>query len=362
MATVKEIEVKVFYTWEREAAKFDRDFGKEVEWDIPLLVGYDYSFVPNGNNMGRGFWDVKNPGLNAAIEDWKATAVLVIGWNYRSHLKAMFYFKNRIPVLFRGDSTLLDETKGLKTRLRRTFLKFIYRKIDFALYVGTANKNYFLQHGVKESQLIFAPHAIDNNRFVEFTATQEAFVVNTKAALGIDENCITIIYCGKLLTKKNPLLLIDAVKKTDNKNLHLIIVGNGELEEKVKNEIAGIETIHLLAFQNQTMMPAVYRLGEIFCLSSQGPGETWGLAVNEAMACGRAVLVSDKAGCAVDLVKESVNGYTFRSNDLEGLRARIDLMIQNKEKLNQMGGASAAMIKKWNFDAIAAAVKKAILN
>lgn len=356
------MEVKVFYTWEKTAAKFDRDFGKEVEWDIPLLEGYDHSFAPNSKNMGRGFWDVKNPGLNAAIADWKATAVLIIGWNYQSHLKAMFYFKNRVPVLFRGDSTLLDETKGIRTRLRRIFLKFIYRKTDHALYVGTANKKYFLQHGLRENQLIFAPHAIDNKRFENLTEVQSAFIAHTRASLGIGTDCITVIYCGKLLVKKNPLLLTAAVKKIYNKKLHLIIVGNGVLEAAIKKGIAGFDNIHLLPFQNQAMMPAIYRLGEIFCLPSQGPGETWGLGVNEAMASGRAVLVSDKAGCAFDLVDEGINGYSFRSNDIHDLQAKLELMISDKEKLNQMGKASAALIKKWNFEAITEAVKKIVLN
>ncbi len=42
-----------------------------------------------------------------------------------------------------------------------------------------------------------------------------------------------------------------------------------------------------LDFQNQQKMPLVYRLCDIFVLPSMGPGETWGLAVNEAMACKR---------------------------------------------------------------------------
>jgi glycosyltransferase involved in cell wall biosynthesis len=360
LSNIEGIKIKVFYTWEKEAAKFDRDFGKEVEWDIPLLDGYDYSFVSNGKNMGRRFWDVKNPGLNAAIEDWKATSVLVIGWNYRSHLKAMFYFKNRVPVLFRGDSTVLDETKGVKTRLRRIFLKFIYRKIDYALYVGTANKKYFLQHGIKESQLVFAPHAIDNKRFSDLSKEQEAFIINTRASLNIGEDCITIIYCGKLSAKKNPLLLVDTFKKTGNKKLHLIIVGNGELEESVKNEIAENDRIHMLPFQNQTIMPAVYRLGQIYCLPSRGPGETWGLGVNEAMACGLAVLVSDKVGCAYDLIEKGVNGYIFDSGNTNDLLQKLSLLAQDKNRLTEMGKASLKIIQPWSFECIVSALNQVI--
>jgi glycosyltransferase involved in cell wall biosynthesis len=352
------MEIKVFYTWEKDAAKFDRDFGKNVEWDIPLLEGYEYVFVSNNNNNGRGFWDVKNPGLIKEIENWKATAVLIFGWNYLSHLKAMFHFKSRIPVLFRGDSTLLDESSGIKQRLRRLFLTYIYRRTDHALYVGSANKAYFLKHGLQEQQLTFTPHAIDNDRFGQLTPQQELFIQSTKQALGIKPNDTVIVYCGKLLQKKNPLLLVQAVKEINHENLHLIFVGDGVLGQELKNTIASSVRVHLLPFQNQGMMPAVYRLGEIFCLPSAGPGETWGLAVNEAMACGRAVLVSDKAGCAADLVQEGINGYSFRSNDINDLKDKISRMISNRNTIAAMGEASAKLIRDWNFDAIAAAVKK----
>lgn len=360
LAVQEGMEVKVFYTWEKEAAKYDIDFGKEVEWDIPLLNGYDYSFVSNNGNTGSGFWDIKNAGLIAAIKEWNATTVLVIGWNYRSHLKAMVYFKGRIPVLFRGDSTLLDESGGIKKWLRRIFLKWIYRHVDYALYVGTANKAYFLKHGIKEQQLVFTPHAIDNNRFSQLTDEQELFIKNTRQLFGIGTADITIVYCGKLLPKKNPLLLAQAVNNLKHKKLRVIFVGNGVLEQELTQAIAGNERMYLLPFQNQSMMPAVYRLGDIFCLPSAGPGETWGLAVNEAMACGRAVLVSDKVGCVVDLVQDGVNGYCFVSNDMNDLQKKINTMVSNRDRLAAMGKISSTLINDWNFDAIATAIKNVL--
>lgn len=357
LAAYEDLEIKVFYTWEKEAAKFDRDFGKDIEWDIPLLEGYPYSFVSNKNNTGRSFRNVKNPGLAKAIEVWNATVVLVIGWNYLSHLKTMFHFKNRIPVLFRGDSTLLDESSGLKKSLRRIFLKWVYRHVDHALYVGSANKAYFLKHGVKEKQLVFTPHAIDNKRFGQLSGGQEIFIKDTRQVMGIGPDDITIVYCGKFLPKKNPLLLAKAVKDINHEKLHVIFVGNGILESELKQVIAGCARMHILPFQNQSMMPAIYRLGEIFCLPSAGPGETWGLAVNEAMACGRAVLVSDKVGCTADLVQEGVNGYSFRSNDMNDLEHKINKLVSDSDMLSVMGKASEKLISNWNFDTIAGAVK-----
>ena len=105
-------EIRVFYTWSQSKdSLFDREFGRPVDWDIPLLAGYDYTFVENvsGDPGSHHFNGIINPTLLEEIEAWNAAAVLVFGWSFASHLKAIKHFNKKIPVLFRGDSTLMDE-------------------------------------------------------------------------------------------------------------------------------------------------------------------------------------------------------------------------------------------------------------
>jgi hypothetical protein len=111
------MQVKVFYGWKgaTEKAK-DHGFGKLFQWDIPLLDGYDHEFVSNvahepGTHHFRG---IDSPDLNERICTWRPDVLLVYGWSYKAHLAAMRYFHGRVPVLFRGDSTLLDEQPGWK--------------------------------------------------------------------------------------------------------------------------------------------------------------------------------------------------------------------------------------------------------
>jgi hypothetical protein len=67
------VAIKVFYTYEKVEQVFDDGFGKSFSWDIPLLDGYEYSFVSNNGNTNKGFWDVTNPTLNKEIQQWGAT-------------------------------------------------------------------------------------------------------------------------------------------------------------------------------------------------------------------------------------------------------------------------------------------------
>ena len=215
----KRVHLKVFYTWGEAVLsnKYDPGFGKKIEWDIPLLEGYEYEFCENistepGSHHYKG---INNPFLIQSILQFKATHVLVLGWNFKSHLQVLRYFKGKIAVLFRGDSTLLDQQAGfsLKKLIRKIFLAWVYRHINLALYVGTANKAYFKNAGLREEQLVFAPHAIDNERFIDTTGTYDAEAIVWRRQLGIEDTELVFLYSGKFEEKKNPAALIRVFKQ-----------------------------------------------------------------------------------------------------------------------------------------------------
>ncbi len=357
------IQLRVFYTWGKAVLqnKFDPGFGKAIEWDIPLLDGYEYCFVKNisADPGSHHFSGIDNPGLMNEIERWNPDSILVIGWCFKSHLKLLRYFKGKKRLLFRGDSNLLDEPAGfsLKKMVRRMFLRWVYHHIDMALYVGTANKEYYLAHGLKDDQLVFAPHAIDNDRF------REVPVSNERAAQGIPPAAVVFIFTGKFEIKKAPVLLLDAFIQLADSSTHLLMVGDGMLEDEIKEKVSlqpvtVSSRIHFLPFQNQLRMPAIYSLGDVLVLPSQGPGETWGLSVNEAMACSKAVLVSDKCGCAADLVEEGINGYVFSSGNRDELVKKMELILSNRAGLPEMGKRSLEIIDHWRFEKICEAVEQ----
>lgn len=349
IAERNKIQIKVFYTWEQSQNKiFDEKFEREIIWDLPLLDGYEYLFVKNisKNPNSSSFKGVINPNLISEIQNWNANAIFVFGWNHYSHFKSMRYFHNKIPVYFRGDSTLIDELVGIKTFLRRIWLKFVYSFVDKAFYVGTNNRNYFLKHGLKENQLIFAPHAIDNLRFDDIDGEYQKKADLWRKKIGIMDNEKLFLFVGKFESKKNPMIIVEVAKLFPK--YKFLFVGNGKLEQELK-EKAG-DNVLFIDFQNQKIMPIVYRLADVFILPSKGPAETWGLAVNEAMACGKSVIVSDKVGCAIDLVKNGQNGFIFKSNDLDDLKSKLDMLIeQNLFSEN----TSKQEIQEWSFMKIA---------
>lgn len=358
LAQADNVDLTVFYTWSQSesGSKFDPGFGKRIEWDLPLLDGYNYKFVKNISKKpgSHHFTGINNPTLIKEVEKWKPDAILIIGWSFKSHLACLRYFKKKIPVYFRGDSTLLDEsgTSIYKNYFRKLLLNWVYKKVDKAYYVGKNNRDYYQKFGLKPGQLIYAPHAIDNNRFAE---NKQQFVneaIAWRKKTGIEDRETVFLFAGKLELKKNPFLLLDAFKQANLPSSHLVFVGNGPLEEKLKQQLANFTNIHFLPFQNQTTMPIVYRMGDVFVLPSSGPGETWGLAINEAMACERVIIASDKCGGAIDLIDDDKGGYIFKSNSIDSLKGALQKCYLKKQEFSVMGKYNFEKVQQFNFGKI----------
>ena len=361
-----EVEPHVFYGWRGAAgsAALDRGFGTSFEWDVPLLDGYEHTFVENvsGDPGTHHFRGIDAPGLVPAIEAWGADAVLVIGWNYKAHLQALRAFSGRVPVLFRGDSTLLDEQAGLvgqaRALARRLALRWVYGHVDHALYVGQHNLDYFRAHGLAERELSWAPHAVDNDRFTDPGGDPEAEARDWRRSLGIADDAQVAVFVGKLEAKKAPDVLLESFFSGKSKLDHLLFCGSGPMERRLVETAGGRAGVHFLGFQNQSRMPVAYRLGDVLVLPSRGPGETWGLAVNEAMACGRPVVVSDRVGCAPDLVRPNT-GRVVPAGDATALAMAVSEVVAPGVAVS-MGAAARGLIGRWTLDEAAARMSDAV--
>jgi len=352
LARREDVAIKVFFTWHAGTVPVqDRGFGIPVAWDIPLTEGYEYEAVPNsaadpGTHHFRG---LQNPSLVRRVMEWRPDIVHVTGWAWQSHLFALRAFSKRgLPTLFRGDSHLLDDNRlGPRWRAKRVILRRVFSWPAGFLVVGAANRAYYEAFGVAADRLFQCPHSIDVARFATPAVLLEQQAAAWRRKLGISLDKTVLLYAGKFERKKRPVELVKAVLAAHDPTLVLILVGDGELREEV-DKIAALEPqqFRVLPFQNQSRMPVVYRLGDLFVLPS-AYGETWGLAVNEAMACGRPVLVSDRVGCARDMV-DATCGRVFSWDDVLSLSVTLNNLIGDRHALPAMGRAAGE--RAWLFD------------
>ena len=352
IAADPDIELKVFYSKVTEEVRFDKDFGQEVTWDIPLTEGYAHESFAASESAGL-------QALIAGIKGFGPDAVLVFGWNFPGHFAVMKHFKGNVPVWFRGDSTLIDPLPLWKRLARKFWLSHVYRYVDKAFYVGQANYRYFLWCGLEESQLVYAPHAVDNEFFMKDDNERHARALEIREELGIPTEAFVFLFVGKLEAKKQPLELARAfleIQFQGNQSAHLIYVGSGQLEHELRATTKGAQNIHLVGFKNQSEMPIWYRVADTLCLPSKGPGETWGLAVNEAMACGCSAMVSDRVGCAEDLVEPFNPSSVLSFNDVSSWSAAMRHAAAHPEQ-NRSHLKPQAQIRAFSYSSIHSSIQ-----
>lgn len=355
------IDVKVFYTWGNAPSKmYDKKFGLVREWDIPLTEGYEfemlrnYSLKPDSNH----FLGIVNFNLRKKLKKWNPDAVLVYRWSVWSHciLLALFNLKN-CHLFFRGDSILQVPKVSFKSKLLDGIKRFIFRKVDTAYYVGERNRQYYEHLGFDTSRLLFAPHSIDNDRFKNQAIEWEERALIERDKMGIGKDDIVFLYAGKFYELKGLFTLIHAFQKLPGNKYKLILAGGGKLESELKQQAVNDQRIRFLGFSNQSEMPLIYRLGNVFVLPSIS--ETWGLSVNEAMACGRPVIVSDACGCAEDLIEEGETGYLFQAGNEKDLKQQLE-RFTDFNLVAKMGHLALEKINEYSFIQTAISIEQSI--
>jgi glycosyltransferase involved in cell wall biosynthesis len=353
LTNTENLALKVFYLWDFGVNKqVDFGFKQEIKWDIPLLNGYDYEFVPNisANPGTHHFWGLQNPSLSSRIKDFNPEAVLLMIYHYASIYRLLWNWnQQQPPLLFRGDSHRLLAASGLKTALKREVIAQIYRRFAACLYVGKANYNYFRYHRVTEERLFFSPHAVDNHRFLAQPDIVHQQAQAWKQELGIPVDHAVILFAGKLEEKKRPLDLLKAFLSSNISQASLLFVGAGPLEAELKTTAAGHPHIYFAPFQNQTFMPRTYAVADLLVLPSYGTAETWGLAINEAMCLGRPVIVSNHVGCFPDLVHNYQNGLVFPAGDISALADSLKEALSDRKRLQKWGENSRKIVANYSY-------------
>ncbi|WP_088889457.1 glycosyltransferase family 4 protein [Leptolyngbya ohadii] len=351
LANQAALDLRVFYLWNFGIGQqSDPGFQQVIEWDIPLLEGYDFEFVPNLSDRPgtQHFWGLHNPTLLQQVRQYQPDGVLMMNYNYASLYHFLWHW-HETPIVFRGDSHRLVGDRGVKPWLKQQWISQIFRRFAACLYVGKANYHYFQSHGIAAERLFFSPHAVENDRFIYQTAAAQAQAMQWKQELGIPANHAVILFAGKLIPKKRPIDLLQAFLQANLPQVSLLFVGNGELENELRTKAALHPHVYFAPFQNQSWMPRAYAIADLVVLPSYGSGETWGLAINEAMCLSKAVLVSSHVGCAADLVQPGRNGLVFPAGNVRALAEALQTAFDSADRLSTWGQESRRIISHYSY-------------
>ncbi|AMN43737.1 glycosyltransferase family 4 protein [Rhodoplanes sp. Z2-YC6860] len=327
-------------------------FGVEFEWDTDLLSGYEYLFLRNVSTQPgvHHFFGCDTPEIRQRLSEEKFDAVMVQGWHLKCYIQTVFSAKVQgLPLLVRGDSHLNTPRTIFKRVLKAGIFPAFLRLFDGALYVGTQSRDYWIHYKYPQERLFYSPHCIDTKWFSAHATIDARREVRER--LKIVPSTKVVLFAGKLVSFKRPLDVLNAVAllKARNREMEIVVAGAGVLQEEMRGvaDAAGIK-VHFLGFCNQTEMPKIYAASDVLVLPSDGR-ETWGLVANEAIACGRPVILADGVGSAKDIAGDSVAGRIFPVGNIAALAQRLDEIVQTPPALHLIE-------KKSNEHSISAAV------
>ena len=180
LAADPEIELTVFFRSDMGLTPYhDAEFGKTIQWDLPLIAGYSHAFLKGGldllSRLRKGHYD----------------ALLVHAWNSPTTWLAVFAAKLLgIATMLRAENPWNQEAgrSGWRHELRRIALRTLFILIDRFLYIGEQNRQFYLHYGVPEQKLSFTPYAIENERFFEEARRLQGRRAGLRAELGVKDS------------------------------------------------------------------------------------------------------------------------------------------------------------------------------
>jgi glycosyltransferase involved in cell wall biosynthesis len=360
LARSNEIDLEVFFLSDFSLhAHYEQAFNHTFKWDVALTDGYAWEILPRlflgASRPLRPWWPVGN--LRRRLREGRFDAVWVHGWGHVALCQAVREAAALgLPVLLRGESLPnFQQSRTLRQKFLDAFRRRLFERVAGFLCVGARNHDFYTQFGVEKDRLFSMPYAVDNAFFQAACAKVRPQRESLRSSLGLLRGRPVILFAAKFTTVKAPEELLSAFARVyggfaANSAPYLLFVGDGPLRGALEEGARPLgDAVRFLGFRNQSELPALYDLCDVFALPSRF--EPWGLVVNEAMNAGRPVIVSDRVGAAADLVEDGVNGFVYPSGDVDALASGLRQMLESPALLAKMGAGSLERITSWDFDA-----------
>lgn len=340
---------------------------------------YGWSLVPGADGFDRVTLfdkDSQPPGklirgIQNALDACRPDVVAIPGWADTLAFGAIQWCAaNKVPAIVMSESTERDERRSFwKEWIKRRILKFCAA----GLVGGQPHAEYLARLGMAPGHIFLGYDAVDNGYFADKVAEIRSLMPEIKAKHNLPENYF--LASARFVAKKNLFNLIRAYAQYRNSlefgNIRqhsasfapwsLVLLGDGPLRSDLVRLISELRLEHcvlLPGFKQYDELPLYYGWAKAFIHASTV--EQWGLVVNEAMASGLPVLVSNRCGCARDLVQENVNGFTFDPGNVEQLAQLLLKLSAPDFQLSDFGIASQRIISDWSPERFANGLSQAV--
>jgi 1,2-diacylglycerol 3-alpha-glucosyltransferase len=334
---------------------------QEISFDLEtLLSAKEASYFTNRDRQSN----VIASRLPAHLDRLQPDILVIPGWGFPTSRAAFKWAKqHRSLAILMSDSKWDDEPRSpWKEKLK----SFYIRQFQSALVAGQLHKDYLIKLGMPDRAIFLGYDVVDNDYFTQHTQQCHLNPQEIRQKIPQISDRPYFIAVTRFIPRKNVIVLVRAFAKyrqllPPQQAWDLVICGSGEELHNISDciRINNLEgCIHLPGFQTYQMLPYWFGLASAFIHPALS--EQWGLVVNEAMASGLPVLVSNRCGCFQDLVIEGINGFGFDPINQQQLTDLMLKMSSDDIDLKAMGEASLQHIQNYSPEHFAQGLKGAI--
>lgn len=352
----KDIDLQVYFLsetaknrkwdWKKYLNKMNFTYKVLPHWSVPLPL-------PEGIPL------IFNPTYLWELIRGKYDVVVTAGWFDLSCI-ATYLFAPLLGYKYVIWSESTVHESSLQRTLTLPFVRWAVRNAAGCIAIGSASRDYLMSLGAAPEKIKIALSTVDVQYFQKKSKLSNSEKVSLRKKIAIPDHVKVILYVGQIIKRKGVITLIEAYEKLQRKNTALLFVGYGELKDELLRytQERSIKNVFFVPHVEILDLPKYYAIADVFVLPSLE--ETWGLVVNEAMACGKAIILSDKVGCGRDLLEEGLNGLRFESGNSVALKECIERIVSDNDLLKHYGKHSAEIISKVTPDNAANAFSLAI--
>ncbi len=331
------------------------------QWQIHKdEIQFAYQILPSWRKRIGRYNVLLNGGVAAALSTAAPDVILCGGYSYVASWQALCWARvHQVPFFLWSESNAQDLRGG---HALVEFLKSVFlRRCSGFVVPGRSAEEYLLAHAIKEDEIFIAPNAVDNDFFTAAAAAARQNEAKGRADHGLPSRYF--LFAGRLVREKGVFELLSAYSKLDEslrQQVGLVFVGDGACRRQLEEQSGSISPgeIKFAGFAQREKLATFYALAEMLILPTYT--DPWGLVVNEAMACGRTVVVSRVAGCAADLVRENWNGLLVPPREVSLLASVMQSLASQPDLCATMGANSLQHIDSYSPKEWAAGMERMV--
>jgi len=344
----------IFLAETDKAVRQWRIYTDEIRFSYEVLPSWRWRAGKHSLLVNRGLW--------LALDAARPQAIVCGGYNYPASWGSLWWARRRnVRFVLWTESNQRDQRSG---RAGVEWLKrYFVNSCNAFVVPGKSSFAYLRTLGVSEEAIFTAPNAVDNTFFATQAEVARCHPAAFREKFGLPRRFI--LFVGRLIPEKGVFDLLEGYAKLESglrSEVGLVFAGDGVSREELVQRAKGISpgTVCFPGFAQREDLAGLYALAETLVLPTHS--DTWGLVVNEAMACGLPIIVSSVAGCSADLVEEGWNGYVVPSQDSEKLSVAIKSLVGQPERKRQMSARSLERIRSYSPEACADGLAAAAIS